>query len=311
MIKKAIIPFISVLFFSYLSAKGFQFSQTIIFDNNLGNVPPVVLTFGFSPDATDESDTGYCSDPEYSGYFPCLGAGETWYFDAYAPPAPPPPAFDAALGWNGNRYYAQIVAGLAEDVDVEHVWDIQLQYGDNNTINLTWDTTGLSDLGTFILQDAFGGLFVNIDMIDGSGTVNGEYASLDNSDPSHPILSIFNTAVNTLKLKVTPNGNSLSTIENFGTIPAEFSLYGNYPNPFNPVTNIRYSLSSRADVTVSVYNIMGQKISDLVNSYHDAGFYQASWDGKNNVGKSLPSGIYIYTVSKNNKSLTGKMLLMK
>ena len=287
MIKKAIIPFISVLFFSYLSAQGFQFAQTVTVDDNQEN--SYDLTFGFSPDATDGYDDGT---------------------DVYAPPAPPPPAFDASLNWDGTSYYTQIVNGSADDL-VEHVCDIQLLYGTNNLINVTWDTTGLSGLGTFILQDAFGGVFINVNMVDGSGTVNGDYASLDNSDPSHPILSIFNTAVNTLKLKVTPNGNSLSTIENFGTIPAEFSLYGNYPNPFNPVTNIRYSLSRRADVTVSVYNIMGQKISDLVNSYHDAGFYQASWDGKNNVGKSLPSGIYIYTVSKNNKSLTGKMLLMK
>ncbi len=168
--------------------------------------------------------------------------------------------------------------------------------------------------GNVILQDAFGGVFINVNMVDGSGTVNGDYASLDNSDPSHPILSIFNTAVNTLKLKVTPTGTDgpfLSTGENYGITPAAFSLYGNYPNPFNPVTTIRYSLSSRADVTVSVYNIMGQKISDLVNNHYNAGFHQASWDGKNNVEKTMPSGIYFYTISANNKSLTGKMLLMK
>ena len=61
MIKKAIIPFISVLFFSYLSAQGFQFSQTIMVDDNQGNFTPE-LTFGFSPDYTDGYDNGYCSE---------------------------------------------------------------------------------------------------------------------------------------------------------------------------------------------------------------------------------------------------------
>ena len=274
MIKKMKIPFILLMFFSYLSAQGgFEFAQNVTVDGGQGNAYDLI--FGFSPDATDGFDDGT---------------------DVLAPPAPPPPAFDATLKWGDIRYYTKIVNGDSLDL-IEHIWDIQLQYDTNNTINLTWDNTGWSDLGTFVLQDAFdGALGINIEMTDSTS------------------LTLTNPAFNTLKLKVTPNGTSgsfLSTVKNYGRIPAEFSLHGNYPNPFNPVTNIRYSLSSSADVTVSVYNIMGQKISDLVNSYHDAGFYQASWDGKNNVGKSLPSGIYIYTVSKNNKSLTGKMLLMK
>ncbi|HIO66848.1 MAG TPA: hypothetical protein EYN41_00815, partial [Flavobacteriales bacterium] len=95
------------------------------------------MTAGFSPDATDGYDDG---------------------IDSFAPPAPPPPAFDAALGWAGDRYYTQILAGLAEDVGVEHVFDIQLQYATDNLITLTWDNTGWSDLGTFSLTDAFDGL---------------------------------------------------------------------------------------------------------------------------------------------------------
>ena len=139
------------------------------------------LIFGFHPDATDGYDEG---------------------MDSYAPPAPPPPAFDAALSWGGDRFYAQI---LALDGDFsEHIYDIVLQYDSDNLITVSWDNTGWDDLGSFILQDAFGGAFINVNMVDGSGTVNGAFASLDASDPSQPVLSIFNTAVNTLKLKVTP-----------------------------------------------------------------------------------------------------------
>ena len=104
----------------------------------------------------------------------------------------------------GDRYYTQI---LAWDGDLsEHVYDIALAYSSDNLITLTWDNTGWSDLmSSCILQDAFGGAFIDVNMIDGTGTVNGAFASLDNSDPSHPVLSLFNAAVNTLKLKVTPS----------------------------------------------------------------------------------------------------------
>ena len=120
--------------------------------------------------------------------------------DAYAPPAPPPPAFDAVLGWNGDRYFTQILAGLYEDAGVEHVYDIALAYSADNLITVTWDNTGFSDMMNFcVLQDAFGGAFVNIDMITGDGTTNAAFASWDGTT-----LSLLNTAVNTLKLRVTP-----------------------------------------------------------------------------------------------------------
>jgi len=123
------------------------------------------LTFGFSPDATDGYDAG---------------------IDTYCPPAPPPPAFDAALSWAGDRWYTQILAG---DGDLsEHVYDIALAYGADELITITWDNTGWSDMmSSCVLQDAFGGLLgIDIDML------------------SETSLSLDNPAFNTLKLKVTP-----------------------------------------------------------------------------------------------------------
>ncbi|SVC94732.1 uncharacterized protein METZ01_LOCUS347586, partial [marine metagenome] len=109
------------------------------------------LTFGFSPDATDDFDSG---------------------IDLYAPPAPPPPAFDAALGWEGDRYYTQILNGSYADLN-EHVYDISLAYDTDNLITIDWYNDGYSDaMSSVILQDAFGGIFININMVDGSGTID-------------------------------------------------------------------------------------------------------------------------------------------
>ena len=162
------------------------------------------MTAGFSPDATDGYDNG---------------------IDSYAPPAPPPPAFDAALGWGGDRYYTQILAG---DADLsEHVYDIQLQYDTNNLITVSWDNSGFSDLMTScVLQDAFGGAFVNIDVLTGEGFANPAFASWDGS-----VLTLFSTAVNTLNLIVTPYAAEIGGIS-FEVVdePEYGSLSGDAPN---------------------------------------------------------------------------------
>ncbi|MAP29028.1 MAG: hypothetical protein CMF84_03230, partial [Candidatus Marinimicrobia bacterium] len=143
-------------------AVGQDFSATL---NVAGGISGYDLTFGFNPDATDGYDEG---------------------IDTYAPPAPPPPAFDAALSWGGDRYYTQVLAG--DGNLIEHEYDIALAYGSDNLITITWDNTGWSDMmSSCVLQDAFGGLLgIDIDMLT------------DNS------LELTNPAFNTLKLKVTP-----------------------------------------------------------------------------------------------------------
>ena len=163
--EKLIKYFTSGLFFCLMIsaiAVGQDFSATL---NVAGGISGYDLTFGFNPDATDGYDEG---------------------IDTYAPPAPPPPAFDAALSWGGDRYYTQVLAG---DGDLsEHVYDIALAYGSDNLITITWDNTGWSDMmSSCVLQDAFGGLLgIDIDML------------------SETSLSLDNPAFNTLKLKVTP-----------------------------------------------------------------------------------------------------------
>ncbi len=76
--------------------------------------------------------------------------------------------------------------------------------------------------------------------------------------------------------------------------PDSYGLFKNYPNPFNPETEIRYQLPNPSQVSLIIYNLMGQQIKTLINSYHSAGFYSVKWDGTNNQGMKVASGIYIY-----------------
>ena len=76
--------------------------------------------------------------------------------------------------------------------------------------------------------------------------------------------------------------------------PAEFELHQNYPNPFNPGTRIQYTLKKRGHVTLHIYNIIGEKVKTLLDQDQPAGFHQINWDGKNDRGKSVSSGLYFY-----------------
>ena len=92
-------------------------------------------------------------------------------------------------------------------------------------------------------------------------------------------------------------------------------LNNNYPNPFNPVTNIAFSLCEPGHVTLEVYNIKGEKVRILVNEVHSAGNHVITWDGKNNTGKQVGSGLYFYKmISEGNSgeyTSTKKMILLK
>lgn len=94
-------------------------------------------------------------------------------------------------------------------------------------------------------------------------------------------------------------------------IPASVELYQNYPNPFNPETTIRYSLPIQSEVTLKIYNVLGQEIRSLVNGVQTMGAKTISWDGRDNRGKMVGSGIYIYCLKTSQSVLSKKMFLIR
>ena len=94
-------------------------------------------------------------------------------------------------------------------------------------------------------------------------------------------------------------------------IPDVFALHQNYPNPFNPVTTIRYDVPEQSNVRVDIYNVLGQKVAELVNTTHQPGFYAVSWDGTNMTGSALGSGMYFYRIDAEKFTAVKKLLLVK
>ena len=93
--------------------------------------------------------------------------------------------------------------------------------------------------------------------------------------------------------------------------PDKFSLKGNYPNPFNPSTNIMFTLGMASDVTVKVYSILGEEIATLHNGNMIPGTHSLRWNGLTNNGFNVASGVYFYQVDVAGQVKTGKMMLMK
>jgi hypothetical protein len=96
-----------------------------------------------------------------------------------------------------------------------------------------------------------------------------------------------------------------------GLIPTHYALYHSYPNPFNPQTTISYALPKDCYVTLTIYNMLGQEVRTLVNEFQVGGSKWIVWDGKDNLGESVPSGVYVYQISAAEFTQSRKLLLLK
>lgn len=95
-------------------------------------------------------------------------------------------------------------------------------------------------------------------------------------------------------------------------IPSVISgLYSNYPNPFNPTTNIKFGLKNDSHVNITIYNVRGQKVKTLINKEYESGIHQEVWNGRDDKGSNVSSGIYFYKFNADSQTETKRMILMK
>jgi hypothetical protein len=100
-------------------------------------------------------------------------------------------------------------------------------------------------------------------------------------------------------------------VEANDAMPAKYALSQNYPNPFNPVTTLDFSLQARGEVEMAVYDLVGHKVRTLVNAAMSSGVHSVTWDGRNDSGDLLSSGIYFYRLTAGSNTITKKMLFLK
>ena len=138
---------------------------------------------------------------------------------------------------------------------------------------------------------------------------------------------IFNVIIDDINCKIYAEVSHFSTLaiaaktslgltgikESDGAAPLVYRLYENFPNPFNPETIIRFDLAGYQEqpIRLGIYNILGQEVRTLIQGVYPPGQYQFVWDGKNQNGQSLGSGIYIYRLKGNDFTKTRRMIMLR
>ena len=126
-------------------------------------------------------------------------------------------------------------------------------------------------------------------------------------DRSNADVTIFYTIFNDQK-EIISSGNQMIALK---AVPDSYALHNNFPNPFNPITNIFYDLPNSGHVSIIVYDLLGREVITLVNETMESGYYATRWNGYNHLGQSVSAGIYFYHLHTGEYSKAQKMLLVK
>lgn len=174
----------------------------------------------------------------------------------------------------------------------------------DGAVNLVWETaTELNNYGFEIQRKAEGSEFTTVSFIEGFGT-SSEKHSYSFADRN----LAFGTYSYRLK-QIDYDGNSSfsDVVEVDFSVPVEFNLAQNFPNPFNPSTSIKFGIPEEASVSLKIFNMLGEEVAVIVNNeVYSAGTHTVQFNASN-----LPSGTYVYALSTGNKVLTNKMVLLK
>ncbi|MFA6542635.1 MAG: choice-of-anchor D domain-containing protein, partial [Bacteroidota bacterium] len=206
------------------------------------------------------------------------------------------------LATNGENYEAEVVKVIDVTVTGSGTFNAKTSYPIADTSDAT--NAVVLRMPNATDGDVDGTTFIPVITFTG---VVGQFSS---SDPAagYQLMAIESDDV---------TDNTLNVNDEFSGIPKSYALYNNYPNPFNPSTTILYAIPQQSTVEVKVYSILGQEVKTLVNDMQSPSYYRVVWNGTNNFGGQVSSGVYFVRVaaksSTDGKSFVQvkKMLMMK
>ncbi len=226
--------------------------------------------------------------------------------------------FSATENWNGTETLTFTVSDNVTDATAEDDVDVIVI-----PVNDEPEIIGFTpeELVFTVLQDSIVTFTVIAEDIDSDLTyewlVDNE---LQTEITEEFIYQFSELGVIEIKSVVSDEEYSLETIWNITVnpttgleeiIPVATILYQNHPNPFNPTTNIRFAVTNAGNISINIYNIKGEQIKTLVNAVYPVGEHTVVWNGKDNNGKIVSSGVYFYHMLSKEYSSTRKMILMK
>ena len=173
----------------------------------------------------------------------------------------------------------------------------------NNQVTLNWITeTEVNNYGFEVERKSDNAIWKKIAFVEGHGNSNSpkEYSYTDNKPIGGSKFQY--------RLKQIDNDGQFeySNVVEVELVPIKYALYQNFPNPFNPVTNIRYQLPNKSKVVMKIYNILGSEVMELLSEQKESGVYETEFDAK-----ALSSGTYFYRMTAGSFIETKKMILLK
>jgi lysophospholipase L1-like esterase len=220
--------------------------------------------------------------------------------------------FRGGLAWN---YVEAVVFDLKDTVRT--AWSIKVPVelasftasaGDGSGVKLSWMTgSEINNAGFNILRSPTqSGRYVKLNDQLIPANREGRYTFTDKNAEAGARYYYKLEALDT-RGNVTSHGPIVVDV----AAPTTFELSQNYPNPFNPTTQIRYQLPQAVQVSLTIYNMLGQEVRKLVNGQQPAGYHTAVWDGRDSAGRRVPSGVYHYRLQAGNFTVTKRMLMAK
>lgn len=211
------------------------------------------------------------------------------------------PAIRSATGYTWVRGNVRSATGTSGSLGKRHALvgiEGSIVYAADNTTGLVAGY-GVTDAdGAFAITELAPGPYtLSVDKIDYDPAIGGANPTYDASGNPVPATVSLDIAVTDVE------GNPI--------LPTGYVLEQNYPNPFNPTTNIVFSIPQTEKVTLTIYNMLGQKIATVLDGSFLAGTHVVTWNGRDGLGRQLPSGVYFYRLSTSRFSEARKMVLLK
>ena len=277
------------------------------------------------------SDIGSPNKIYILGYFINEASGSEWTFASW-----PDNSLDGGDGYkspgNFSHWYGyNLENNVSPDAPANYDQSLPVtltsftaQAGDAQVL-LQWVTESEIENDAFILERSIDqSNFQKIAEIPGHGnsTIQHVYTYTDN-DVTNGMTYYYRLADRDYNghltyhqvISATPmSGDHITRLNN--QIPERFGLHPNYPNPFNPTTNIQFDLPAKSDgayqLSLTIYDLNGRQIKQLLHGSYAPGSYRIQWDGTNDVGENVASGIYIYRlITTDGLSATRKMMLIR
>jgi hypothetical protein len=227
------------------------------------------------------------------------------------------------LAWDGFQIGTSNTNTIDGKVDEVRVWErfvgeaeIQYLFTENYP---AWGT--IEGTVTSVLSgDPVEGATISAGMFETSTDINGYYSmdvaactyySVECLVDDYDVENVENITIGENETVIIDFEYGFTGTSNENSVPKLTKLYDNYPNPFNPATTISFDLDQSNFIQLSVFNVKGQLVKQLINSTLDAGNYNITWNGKDENNRSVASGIYFYRLKSGNEIYTKKMILLK